>query len=130
MKGSIGPALVAACFGATGAMILFAFPSRAYQGSVTRLFETPVPYAVLFLCFFVVTPAYLLLHRWVRLDLGRFIAIALMLGTLLFVNSGMSWNWHPVFVYGRGPLWCFGFPLVGALAYWAVLKRMAPELDE
>jgi hypothetical protein len=126
----VGPALVAACFAATAAMILFAFPSLAYRGNVGQLFVTPIPYAILFLCFFFVTPAYVLLHRWVGLSLPRFVGIALLLGAMLFVKRGLSWNWHPVFLTGPGPLWCFGFPLIGALAYWAVLKKLAPELGE
>jgi hypothetical protein len=95
-----------------------------------NIFLTPIPYAILFLCFFIVTPAYLLLHRWVGLSLWRFVGVALALGALLFVNRGWSWNWHEAFVSGPGPIWCFGFPLTGAIAYWMVLQRLAPELAD
>jgi hypothetical protein len=34
-------------------------------------------------------------------------------------------------IFGPVPLgWIVGFPLVGALAYWAVLKLLAPELGD
>jgi hypothetical protein len=126
---SVGPALVAACLFSTAALILFGYVSGAAPWSL-RLFRTPIPYAILLFCFFVVAPAYLLLHCWVLLRLGRFLALAIGLGAIMFLNRGAAWNWHPAFLTGSGPLWCFGFPLVGALTWWATLKWLAPELDE
>jgi hypothetical protein len=110
-------------------MVLFAYVTRAFPWD-RNVFETPIPYAILVLCFLGVTPAYLLLQRWAGLRLLRFVGVALLLGLLMFGWVGMRWNWHPVFLTGPGPLWCFGFPLVGALAYWAALRGLAPELKE
>ncbi len=107
----------------------FAFATGAFPWGRSIL-ATPIPYAMMLICFVVVTPAYLLLWRWVRLSLWRFVGIALLVGFGLFLHLGTRWNWHEAFLTGRGPLWCFGFPLAGALAYWAVLKAFAPDLQE
>jgi len=110
-------------------MIVFGYFSGAIPWG-RNILATPIPYAILLICFFVITPAYVLLHRWVGLGLGRFVAVALMIGLALFVARGLAWNWHSAFLTGPGPLWCFGFPLLGALTYWIVLKRLAPDLGE
>jgi hypothetical protein len=110
-------------------MILFAYLTGAFPWG-RNVFATPIPYALLFLCFFGVTPAHLLLHRWARLSLPRFVGVASLMGLALFVVTGRNWNWHQAFLTGPAPLWCFGFPLAGALAYWAVLRQLAPELAE
>lgn len=129
MSRSVGPGLVAACFAATGAMILFSYVTRAFPWG-RNVFETPIPYAILLLCFFGVTPAYLLLQRWAGLSLPRFAGVAFLLGLLMFVWIGRGWNWHPAFLTGPGPLWCFGFPMIGALAYWTALRLLAPQLGK
>ena len=95
-----------------------------------NIFRTPVPYALLLLCFFIVNPAYLLLRPWLRLSLLRFLMVALAMGLLLFVWQGNRWDWHPQFVRAGNLLWVFGLPVVGALAYWVVLRVLAPEFGD
>lgn len=110
-------------------MIAFAFATGAAP-CCRGFFSTPIPYALLVLTLVVVTPAYLLLHRWVGLSLPRFVAVAGLIGLALFAVAGSQWRWHPAFLQGPGPLWAFGFPLTGALAYWLVLDRLAPHLRD
>jgi hypothetical protein len=95
-----------------------------------NIFRTPIPYALLLLCFFIVNPAYLLLRSLLRLSLARFLLVALGLGLLLFVWQGYRWGWHPEFLLPRNLLWLFGLPVVGALAYWGVLRVLAPEFGD
>jgi hypothetical protein len=95
-----------------------------------NIFRTPIPYVLLFLSFFIVNPAYLILRPLLRLSLPRFLLVALGLGLMLFVWQGNRWDWHPVFLRAGNLLWLFGLPIIGALAYWSVLRVLAPEFGD
>ncbi len=126
----LGLTFALASIAATTALILFAKAVgwlRMSQG----LFATPIPYFLLFVCFFGVSPAYLMLHSVVRLHLGRFLALSAAMGLGLYWLRGSMWNWHTAFLGRWENLVGFvGLPVAGALAYWATLKWLAPELGE
>ena len=124
-----GLVLLIASAAATSAVIVAAYVTGPISAGA-NVFRTPIPYALLFLCFFIVSPAYLFVRPWIRLRLSRFLLTALGLGLVLFVWRGNQWNWHPVFLQPRNVLWLFGLPVVGALAYWAVLRALAPDFDD
>jgi hypothetical protein len=100
-------------------------------GGHHRKFMAIMTFVMPFACFFGLNTAYLLLQGWFRLALPRFLAAGFAAGAAAYVMRGNQWNWHPVFASSpRTALLLIGFPVAGALAYWAVLRRLAPELGE
>jgi hypothetical protein len=88
---------------------------------------TVVPVATL-----IVGPlGFMLLYRWLRLELARFLLVGLAAGAWIYWLRGNQWNWHPAFAGDlKTALLLIGFPAVGAGVFCAMLKRFAPDLAE
>jgi hypothetical protein len=100
-------------------------------GGHHRKFMLIMTFLMPFVCFFGLNTAYLLLQGWFRLRLPRFLLAGLGLGLTAYVIRGNQWNWHPAFAASPNTaVLLIGFPVIGLATYWAILRWLAPELQE
>lgn len=95
-----------------------------------NILRTPIPYTLLFVSVFVASPVYLLVQPYLRLRLWRFLLAGLCLGLVLFLVWANQWAWNLQSARPGNLRWLFGLPLLAVLAYWSVLRALAPEFDD
>ena len=112
--------IFAGAIAAPAAAILFW--TLADDFTFAQAFATPIPYAMVALCWLVAVPLYVALERWFGLRLGRFLAAGLVAAlppTLLAYSYLLLPRAHfAAFVL-------VGASLTGSFAFWACLRLSA-----
>ena len=112
--------IVAGAIAAPAAAILFWMVTDDF--SLARAFGTPIPYAMIALCWLVAVPVYVALERWFGLRLLRFLAAGL-LAALPPTLVAYSYLLLPRAHFAAFVL--IGAALTGSFVFWACLRLFA-----
>ena len=100
-------------------------------GGHHRKFMAIMTFVMPVACLLGLNTCYVLLQPLFRLRLPFLTGAGALLGATAYVIRGNQWNWHPAFAgSSQTASLLIGFPVVGLLAYWAVLCSLAPDLAD
>ena len=112
--------IVAGALAAPAAAILFWMAADDFPPA--RAFATPIPYAMVALCWLVAVPAYVALEKWFGLRLERFLAAG-AIGALPPTLLAYSYLLTPRANFAAFIL--IGAALTGSFVFWACLRLSA-----